>query len=586
MSRNHFQHVGGLKPRRNVFDLSYRKNFTCDMGQLVPIMCDEVVPGDHLKIGNQVVIRFQPLSAPIMHEITATVHYFFCPNRILWKDWEKFIVQGMLDGVTPLDYEIPRFMPTWNNGMWRNCGLGTLWDYFGLPVPQAQRPGELGIDFVVTPIDMPWRAYNRVFNEYYRDQDLQTIIGDGETEDEFGNILSVNPYVLNRNWRKDYFTSARPRRQKGTPPALPAHLDLTSGLFSWDALPPSFPDGRIQLGRLSGNGGGTMPVIKDFSMKNNVNIQGSAREDAWALTFSRGLAGDASFTGPVIDTNDVGARVAKGLRLDSAGAELTTFDVSDLRLTVQLQKWLERNSRAGTRYTEFLRAHFGVSPTDARLDRPEYIGGTKMPVQISEIVQNSETATTPQGQMTGHGLAADGSYAGSYFVQEYGIIIGILSVMPKPSYQNGINRQWSRRLPTDFYFAEFAHLSEQMIEQSEIFAGFGWSDDHTPFGYAGMYDEMRVKNDMVCGEMRVLAGRPDLSYWNMTRSFDHEAIPKLNSEFITCNPRKDIFLVQEVTDPETNAKYSVPGLIVNVQNIIKATRPLPIIAEPGMMDHF
>jgi hypothetical protein len=265
--------------------------------------------------------------------------------------------------------------------------------------------------------------------------------------------------------------------------------------------------------------------------------------------------------------------------------------VSDLRLAFQTQKWLERNARAGTRYTEFLRSHFGVSPTDARLDRPEYIGGTKMPVIVSEVLQTSQTNSSTStkgasilGTMGGHGLAADGQYAGSCNVQEYGIIVGLLSVMPKPSYQDGINRQWLRRLPTDFYFPEFARLSEQAIKQVEIFAGFGSADDTRTFGYTGQYDEMRIKNDMVCSEMRKLAptpsfpnGRDQLSYWNLTRHFlkGGDDIPQLNSEFITCVPRKDIFLVQDV-----------PGLIVNCQNIIRAVRPMPALAEPGLIDHF
>jgi hypothetical protein len=551
MSRNPFNRVGKLKPRRNTFDLSYRKNFTCDMGQLIPVLADEVVPGDFLKLGNELVIRFQPLAAPIMHEIAATVHYFFVPYRILWDNWESFISQGDLAGTTPLPISIP-VMDLNSTPSARD--IGSLWDYFGLPVSSR---GQLNPN-TAWPIDMPWRAYNRIFNEYYRDQDLQDEVNELNTE------------VLNRAWRKDYFTAARPFLQKGQSPALPVNLDD----FGWNDL-STLTDRRIRVGlHGSSNTDASNDIVKGVRI--NGPVPGSIRgNDPLTSVFSadRDIIRTPGSQVPAhatlsVDANDIGWRLAQGMEVQS-----TTFNVSDLRLAFQTQKWLERNARAGTRYTEFLQAHFGVSPSDSRLDRPEYIGGTRMPVVISEVLQTSQTAGTPQGTMTGHGLAADGQFAGSYNVQEYGVVIALLSVMPKPSYQDGINRQWLRKIPTDFYFPEFAHLSEQAIKQVEIFAGFGTTDDERTFGYTGQYDEMRIKNDMVCSEMRHLPGNVPLSSWNMSRKFDNP--PMLNSEFITCVPRKDIFLVEDV-----------PGLIVNCQNIIRAVRPLPLIAEPGMVDHF
>ncbi|MDR2728073.1 MAG: hypothetical protein LBB56_02995, partial [Chitinispirillales bacterium] len=357
--KNLFNRVGGIKPRRNVFDLSYRKNFTCDMGNLIPIMCDEVVPGDTFKIGNQVVIRFQPMAAPVMHEISAHVHYFFVPYRLLWDDWENFISQGFVDPSTgKLPIPLPRRNAA-NSGTSNEFSiLGTLWDYFGFPMRYGM--GSSG-DFVMAPIDFPWRAYNMVYNEYYRDQDLQEEV----------DLLSG--YVLNRSWKKDYFTSARPFLQKGTPPALPVNVEI-DGIDRANLSFGEYAD-PLYYSYLEG----LFPTRQDRPILDNNELPVSAGK---VPLFTRG--------------QDIA---------DAIKASSTTFDVSDLRLAFQTQKWLERNARAGTRYTEFLQSHFGVSPSDARLQRPEYIGGTFQPIVVSEVLQTSQTSSDSRlGTMGGHGL--------------------------------------------------------------------------------------------------------------------------------------------------------------------------------------
>ena len=231
---------------------------------------------------------------------------------------------------------------------------------------------------------------------------------------------------------------------------------------------------------------------------------------------------------------------------------------------------MERNARAGARYTEFLKSHFGVSPRDDRLQRPEYIGGSKAPIIISEVLQTSSTdATSPQGNLAGHGITVSNAYCGKYHANEYGLIIGLMSVMPRSAYQQGINRQWLRRTKYDFYFPEFANLSEQAIENAEICATDVSSHNTAIFGYQGRYDEMRIKQNMVCGQMR-----SKYDYWHMGRQFDIANPPTLNDDFVICDPRKDIFAVP-----------SEPALIVRFGNIIKAYRPLPLSAEPGLIDH-
>lgn len=573
--------VGGLRPRRNVFDLSYRTNFTCDIGQLIPVFCEEVVPGDYFKIGAEMVIRFQPLAAPIMHELRGHIHYFFVPKRLEYGTtneeknlWEEFISQGDLTS-EDLPIQLPVFDRAISEPAVRD--LGTLWDYFGFPVT---REAIHDPNNVMVPLDTPWRVYNKVYNEYYRDQDLQSEVGDGivrypDGHPNAGERIPINPYVLNRNWAKDYFTAARPWRYKGDLPALPVDMS-----FSWDNLTSNI-SARVGLRNNPADGFEALA----YNVLSTSNIQpdastsqpiGTRFERASDSLPANTIAQGSNFA---VSYNDIGNNLIRGLN-----AQSTTFDVSDLRLAFQTQKWLERNARGGTRYTEFLRSHFGVSPSDARLDRPEYIGGVKVPIMINEVLQTSQTVSEQSmlGQMGGHGLAADGQYVGEYNVQEYGTIIGIMSVLPKPQYQQGINRQWLRRLPTDFYFPEFARLSEQAIYVGEIYSDWGRSDPWREFGFTGQYDEMRVKYDKVCGEMRIINDpnmlnqrNPLLSYWNMARWFNSK--PLLNSTFITCDPneRKDVFHVR-----------NKPGLIVNVQNNVRATRPLPAIADPGLIDHY
>ena len=471
------------------------------MGQLIPILCDEVVPGDIFEIGNQIILRFQPLVAPVLHAIDVTVHYFFVPYRLLWTSWEDFITGGPQGNLTPT---LPRWTPTAPQ-----YAIGQLWDYLGFPTG-AVPTGCL-------PMDFPRRAYYFIYNEYYRDETLQTKI-DWLTDTSVGT-------VCNRNWEKDYFTSALTWQQRGTSPAFPI-VGTTSAVWTAGSFTQALETYGIQFNGTAGD-----PVAH----LNNANAVTNATNFMNANTVNLGTA--------------------------------SPLDISQMRLGFQVQKWLERNARAGVRYTEFLGAHFGVSPTDERLDRPEYIGGCKSPVIISEVLQQSETGTTPQGNMSGHGISVQSQYICKYRAQEFGLIMGLMSVMPKPAYQQGLNRQWLRTTKYDFYFPEFAHLSEQAIQRVELYATVTEADNKTVFGYCGAYDEMRVKQNMVVGQFR-----DTYDYWHISRQFS--SAPLLNSSFIECVPRKDIL-----------AAPSQPACLVQFGNIIKALRPLPIIAEPGFIDH-
>lgn len=510
MSKKIFRNTGVLNPGRSMFNLSYSKMLTCDMGQLIPVLCDEVVPGDIWQIGSEAVLRMQPLVAPVMHEINVYLHLFFVPYRILWPKndsetdgWEVFISGGASGDLAPSQ-------PVWQPSVAGEVAKNSLWDYLGFPT--GLTPASMTGPF---PVDFPRRAYNRIWNEFYRDENLQT------------KVAETNYAILNRSWEKDYFTASLPWQQRGTAPALP----------------------------ISGN---------THAIWSSSEIAASATNFYAGPSLSVGdhkfYAGDA--TGKTnlkafLDGNTVDLSVA------------STFDISDLRLAVQIQKWMERNARGGNRYCEFLREHFGVSPRDSRLQRPEYFGGSKSPVIVSEVLQTSSTdATTPQANMAGHGISVQHQYAGKYHAEEYGLIIGLMSIMPRTMYQQGLNRQWIRQTKYDYYFREFANLSEQEVTRAEIYYTDLKTANDTPFGFQGRYNEMRTKDNMVVGEMR-----DTFDYWHLGREFS--SAPTLNDTFIKCVPRKDIFAVP-----------SVPGFLVNWGNKIKALRPMPVEPVPGLLDHF
>nr|WNN13308.1 MAG: major capsid protein [Microvirus sp.] len=538
-----FSSVRGNRVGRSVFNLSHVKRFTCDMGELIPALVLECVPGDTFKIGADVVTRFQPLVAPILDSVDMTVHYFFVPTRLLFdndKDWETFLTggkDGTDESVSIPVYKFSFFDGSTDDSHKPSCPFSTgirdgkysLWDYFGLPVVKGV-PVNLIRD--ANHINgLCQRAYNLVWNEYYRDENL------------VDDVSLLNNTILFRSWKKDYFTSALPWQQRGISPALPIS--------------------------------GTIPVNFDssFSLSSPLmNIEGtdysiySRQSD---LTVS---TGSTSMNGTVTSI--------KGSPSSSASVNLsnaTTFDVAVLREAFQIQRWLELNARGGVRYTEFLKAHFGLAPRDEVLQRPEYIGGTKSSIVVSEVLQTSQTTKgengSPQGSLAGHGLGAMSDYVCTYTAKEFGYIIGIASWMPKPSYQQGVNRMFSRQTKYDFYFPEFAHLSEQAVTKGEIYATGNAEHDKSIFGYQSCYSEMRYMPSFNCADMR-----DTFSYWHLGRIFSSD--PSLNAGFLTTNPnfsggiRKDIF-----------ADQKSKGLLVQFGNVVKAIRPLPVYGTPGFIDH-
>ncbi len=554
-----FSSVLGNKVGRSVFDLSHVKRFTCDMGQLIPVYFDECVPGDTRKIGMQCVTRFQPLVAPILDSVDLTVHYFFVPTRLLMnkeEDWNTFLTGGV-DGKDE-SVSLPPWAFAGANGKYpavthpfsnsQPLGKYSLWDYFGLPCDK----GYDNLDYYNGIVSndhvngFAERAYNLVFNEFYRDENL------------VDPIDITNGTVLYRAWKKDYFTSALPWQQRGIAPALPL-----SG-----TVPVSISSLTIDnvSAQLLGEGGNFRQILTN--------------RGGGSSPFTLQMSSESSSSSTLLETNI--DKIKGTVTAQNATADLSnaaTFDVATLRQCVQIQRWLELNARGGVRYTEFLRSHFGISPKDEVLGRPQYIGGTKSSIVISEVLQTSRTVDStqtekgsPLGRLAGHGLGASSDYICTFTAKEFGFIIGIASWMPKPSYQQGVNRIFTRKTKFDFYFPEFAHLSEQAVTNGEIFAT-GTAKDSEIFGYQGAYNEMRYMPSFNCADMR-----DTFSYWHLGRIFDNA--PKLNAGFLTTNPafdggiRKDIF-----------ASKNEPGLLVQFANIVKAIRPLPVYGTPGFVDH-
>lgn len=532
-NRNVFSRVGQVIPGRSVFNLSNEVKFTAEMGKLYPVMQHLLMPGDIFKIGNMSVIRMLPMVAPVLHGINITGHIFAVPIRLLWNaetrelleetgDWEDFITGGR-DGDNA--DVLPRWEPT-------NTAKYSLWDHFGFPV-DVDPEGAYPTDFLR-------RAYNLVWNEYYRHAILQ---------DE---VSLTNESILTRNWTKDYFTSCLPDQQIGTAPAVPitgiTSADWTAGVVGSTSNEQVF-----------------WPSVQ-ASDQATMYYKSSSPQVPWDTgtknALEQNVAHGHSVTIPEVnmDNNTVDLGVA------------SPFSIADLRTVVQTQRWMERNARVGVRYFEVLRGHYGISPRDETLQRPEYVGGWRCPLIVSEVLQTSETneLNTPQGTMVGHGIGISDSFAGKYFAKEFCILIELLSIMPDPAYSQGINRQWLQQTKFDFPWPEFAHLSEQAVLNAEVCAIDG-DEVHNAdiFGYQGRYNEFRVTNSYVCSDMR-----DTFNYWHLSREFNPALPPQLNSDFLQCNPSRRIFADEED-----------PGFIVSCGNLVKAIRPIPASSEPGLMDH-
>lgn len=501
--KNIFNSIAIQRPKYSAFDLTHDHKFSCNMGQLVPIMCEEVVPGDFHTLGGSCMIRFAPMLAPPMHRFDATMHYFFVPYRILWENWERFITNDP-DGLPAFPYiSIGEFTYT------------KLADHLGIPTPIGSESESVNAMF--------FAAYQKIYNEYYRDQNLIPEVADTLVDGINGNAeLRELRY---RAWEHDYFTSALPFAQKGAAVDLPLGDVSLKNVADWPSATPHM-------------------VKQDGTFINGELVMHGAAGDPYLMN----LAGGPGY-----------------LAYDPQGTlQVAATTINDLRRAEMLQEWLELNARAGTRYTEFLQAHFNVKPEDARLQRPEYITGVKTPVVISEVLNTTGTEDAPQGGMAGHGIAVSSGNLGKYAVKEHGCIMGIMSVMPKTAYQQGLNRMWLKTQdPFQYYFKQFENIGEQEVLNKEVYA-FQGSTGNDTFGYNPRYSEYKFASNCVSGQMR-----NNLNFWHAGRIFS--SAPALNAQFVTSDPTMRIFAVEI---PE------VDHLVCQVLNKWTAIRPMDKYSTP------
>lgn len=510
-----FNKVKAPKVKKNMFDLSHERKFSLNMGGLYPILLEEVIPGDRFSVNTEHLLRFHPMVAPLMHRIDAYVHYFYVPNRLVFDDWDNFI-RGGNDGKDTTS--IPQII--W--GSTRIPRKRTLADYLGVPVvPESVTPSS-----TFRTSALPFRAYQLIYSEYYRDENLipEVFIGKGQTvtqEEVDAGLFDLRK----RAWPKDYFTSALPWTQKGDEILIPNTSNVG---------PPA------------------------IIMQNNQVYKPGIAEPLQAGT-------DGDFES-----------ATTGLPLQIDDRSSLSISINDLRSSIHLQKWLERNARAGNRLSEFILAHFGVQSDDLRLGRPQYLGGGKAPITVSEVLATfgSETDGTsgPLGTMGGHGVGVGNtpSFKGTF--KEFGHIIGIMSVIPKATYQQGLKRSWFKFDKFDYAFPEFANLGEQPVYLKELYypmAGID-GDGEKVFGYQSRYAEYKHGVSSVHGDFK-----DTLSYWHAGRQFLNE--PTLNEQFITCNTSYIDDRIFPVADQQATDK-----LYCQLYNKVKVTRCLPIYGTPTL----
>lgn len=569
-----FSDAPAMYMRRSKFDRSHVYKTTFNSGKLIPVFVDEVLPGDTARMSVNYFARLATPIKPIMDNIYLDWFFFFVPNRLVWDHWQNFCFEQEDPGDST-DYVIPT---TSADGNTDNRFLGSLWDYFGLPLNTTG--GVTGVSA------LPFRAVFLIWNEWFRDENLQKsvkiqkgdaneVLNSARASEQPSWVFTSGTNIVPglacppRGKRHDYFTSALPWTQKG--PGVSIGLAGTASIV--DPSPATgylLHSTQTQLAAVSAYGGDSSSHGGDRVVQGNGSISFGRRG-------STDYSSVGGFAGNYTDPITMSAQAASAYLGNDSYVDLDTssiFTINSLRTAFQMQKFYERLARGGSRYTEVLRSFFGVVSPDARLQRPEFLGSFTKMVNVNPIAQTSATNdTTPQGNLSAYGVTAAKFHGFTKSFVEHGYIIGFVSARADLTYQQGVNKMWLRSTVYDFYWPTFAHLGEQAIELREIYAQ-GTEADTTVFGYQERYAEYRYKPSQITGKFRSSVTGGSLDKWHLSQFFKNA--PALNEEFIVENP--PINRIVAVTDE--------PEFLLDIGFRYTTVRPMPMFGTPGLVDHF
>lgn len=601
--RYNFKDLSMGRQKRTSFDISESKTFDCYPGSVIPAYVRYMNPGDTFKVKNRLVVRANPLIAPAYVKMEAVSHSFFVPFRITWNDWEPYLTKGVSGEFT---VDVPRMITIGNTANSVPFFKHSFWDYMGFPIPDFnfetgfnQIDDTYKLPFTTVnmsnmnqtdiPHNFAYSAYNLIYNEFYRDQNLSSprayyMLGQGngtEQEGEATNPLdSENPFFKYKNfysylpiyslekingveptnsysptypdsifqvtYKKDYFTSALPFQQRGDAPALPITSSIT-------VPTPEYTTEQLSTATIQING-------QDYTFK---TTRGNFSNAFWnSQSPSISISPVEPYRASTI------LSTAQISQINSAVVESFSLTVPELYLLTSLQKWQQISARGGVRLNEFLLSMYGISPSDAVLQRPHYIGGLRSPIMISEIAQTSQSTDNSElGQLAGYGLSATENFIDSFTAREHGVFITLFFITYEPNYPTAVDREFLNSSIYDWYFPTFTNLADQAILSREIYLSTEAEQNELIFGYQGKYDELRTSFNKVAGSLRTA----ELGNWTSSRRFT--SAPTLNNDFLTIkkDSLKDLFQVQDQAP-----------FIVYFDSKVEAIRPLPYHSNPSL----